>query len=146
MVKCGRQLRLRHPRGGTDTHDDPHKTRAARKAAQALFVQKNHFRKYQKFINLCLQYNSHSLTTQKLNYIKIFNQYIFESQFQNFCWILFCLRFKECWTDDNHAAYNSVKCTDYYNCTYLQCSAIFLLFVLLSAHGEIFCVSGVKEP
>ena len=38
--------------GGPDTHDDPHETGAARKAAQALFVQKNHFRKYQKFLNL----------------------------------------------------------------------------------------------
>ena len=29
--------------GGPDTHDDPHKTGAARNAAQPLFVQKNHF-------------------------------------------------------------------------------------------------------
>ena len=41
-----------HPQWGPNTHDDPHETGAARKAAQPLFVQKNHFRKYQKFLNL----------------------------------------------------------------------------------------------
>ena len=55
LVKCGRQVRPRHPRGDPDTHDDPHETGAAHKAAQALFVQKNHFRKYQKFLNLWLE-------------------------------------------------------------------------------------------
>ena len=40
---------------GPDTHDDPHETGAAHKAAQALFVQKNHLRKYQKFLNLWLE-------------------------------------------------------------------------------------------
>ena len=43
LVKCGRQIRLRHPRGGPDTHDDPLETGAARKAPQALFVQKKPF-------------------------------------------------------------------------------------------------------
>ena len=38
--------------GGPDTHDDPHETGAARKAVQGIFVQKNHFRKYQKCLNL----------------------------------------------------------------------------------------------
>ena len=52
LVKCGRQIRLRHPRGGPDTHDDPHETGAARTAARPLFVQKNHFRNYQKSLNV----------------------------------------------------------------------------------------------
>ena len=40
-----------HPQWGPNTHDDPHETGAARTPAQALFVQKNDFRKYQKFVN-----------------------------------------------------------------------------------------------
>ena len=52
LVKCVRQIRLMHTLGGPDTQDDPHEKGAARKAAQALFVQKNHHRKYQKFLNL----------------------------------------------------------------------------------------------
>ena len=54
-VKCGQQRQQMYPQLGQDTHDDPHETGAARKAAQALFVQKNHFRKYQKFLNLVLE-------------------------------------------------------------------------------------------
>ena len=42
LVKCRRQIRLRHPQGGPDTHDDPHETGAARTAARPLIVQKNH--------------------------------------------------------------------------------------------------------
>ena len=34
---------------GPDTHDDPHKTGAARKAAQPLFVQKNHLKTIKSF-------------------------------------------------------------------------------------------------
>ena len=37
---------------GPNTHDDPHKTEDPCKAAQPLFVEKNHFGKYQKFLNL----------------------------------------------------------------------------------------------
>ena len=37
--------------GGSDTHDDTHKTGAARTAARPLLVQKNHFINYQKFLN-----------------------------------------------------------------------------------------------
>ena len=40
--------------GGTDTHDDPHETGAARTAARPLLVQKNHFRNYQKLPNFRL--------------------------------------------------------------------------------------------
>ena len=37
-----------HPQRGPNTHDDPHKTGAARKAVQPLFVQKNPFKNYLK--------------------------------------------------------------------------------------------------
>ena len=58
LVKCGRQVRPRHPRGGPDTHDDPHETGAARKAAQALFVQKKHLKSIKSFsISIILYYN-----------------------------------------------------------------------------------------
>ena len=40
-----------HPQWGPYTHDDPHETGAARTAARPFLVQKNHFRKYQKFLN-----------------------------------------------------------------------------------------------
>ena len=53
-VKCAWQIRLRHPRGGPDTHDNPHEMKAARTAARPLLVQKNHFRNYQKFLNFWL--------------------------------------------------------------------------------------------
>ena len=37
--------------GGPNTHDDPHETGAARKAARPLLFQKNPFRNYQKIQN-----------------------------------------------------------------------------------------------
>ena len=40
--------------GGSDTHDDPHETGAARMAARPLLVQKNYFRNCQKFLNFWL--------------------------------------------------------------------------------------------
>ena len=40
LVKCEQHRQQMPPQGGPDTHDDPHKTGAARKAAQALYVQK----------------------------------------------------------------------------------------------------------
>ena len=36
------------PQWDPRTHDDAHETGAARKAEQSLFVQRNHFRNYQK--------------------------------------------------------------------------------------------------
>ena len=50
-VKCGQQRQQMHPQWGPDTHDDQHEMGAARKDVQALYVQKNHIRKYQKFLN-----------------------------------------------------------------------------------------------
>ena len=41
-----------HPQWGPDTHNSPHQRGAASKAEQPLFVQKNHFKNYQKLLNL----------------------------------------------------------------------------------------------
>ena len=40
LGKCGQQVQLRHPRGGSHTHDDPHKTEDVRTADRPLLVQK----------------------------------------------------------------------------------------------------------
>ena len=41
-----------HPHWGPDTHNSPHQRGALSKAEQPLFVQKNHFKNYQKLLNL----------------------------------------------------------------------------------------------
>ena len=43
-----------HPQLGPDTYNSPHQRGAVSKAEQPLFVQKNHFRNYQKLLNLWL--------------------------------------------------------------------------------------------
>ena len=50
-VKWGQQVQIRHPQGGPDTYNDPHKNGAAQTAARPLLVQKNHFRNHQKLLN-----------------------------------------------------------------------------------------------
>ena len=41
-----------HPQWGQDTFNSPHQRGAVSKTEQPLFVQKNHFRNYQKLLNL----------------------------------------------------------------------------------------------
>ena len=43
-----------HPQWGPDTHISPHQRGAVSKAEQPLFVQINHFKNYQKLLNLKL--------------------------------------------------------------------------------------------
>ena len=44
--------------GGPDTHDDPHETGAARKAAQVLFVQNKHLKSIESVsISIILYFN-----------------------------------------------------------------------------------------
>ena len=51
-VKCGQQVQLRNPRGGPDTHDDPHEMGTSQTAARPRLVQKNQFSNYQKPLNI----------------------------------------------------------------------------------------------
>ena len=51
LVKRAPETLHLHPQWGPDTHDDPHEMGAARTTTRPLFVQKNHFRNYQKRFN-----------------------------------------------------------------------------------------------
>ena len=52
LVKRPLEKLYLHPQWGPDTHNSPHQRGAASKAEQPLFVQKNHFKNYQKLLNL----------------------------------------------------------------------------------------------
>ena len=62
-----------HPQWGPDTHNSPHQRGASSKAEQPFFVHKNHFKNYQKVLNLWLDYISNHFLSYKLLYLMRLN-------------------------------------------------------------------------
>ena len=54
LVKRPLEKQQLHPQWGPDTHNSPHQRGAVSKAEQPLFVLKNHFKNYEKLLNLWL--------------------------------------------------------------------------------------------